>query len=255
MEDPHNRDVPRHQTVKAVVKATSLLLRIADAPEGLSVADAAREVGIPLNTAYHLINTLLTEGFLSRDSSRRYRIGPRVATLAVAYSRIGPPDRLLAEVRELAATSGETAYLSSWRDGEVVALATIEGSNTVRVGGIHTELRGAEHARASGKLMLAYLNPVELESYLVDRILERLTPATVVDEQQLRSQLLTIRKVGYALEEAEFVDGVGCVSAPILEGSTCTGCITVSAPVERYKREQSRLIAATVAAGKRQTRP
>ncbi|MEV4359530.1 GntR family transcriptional regulator [Nonomuraea sp. NPDC049625] len=36
------------------------------------------------------------EGFLTRDSAHRYRLGPKIATLAVAYGPSGPPEHLLA---------------------------------------------------------------------------------------------------------------------------------------------------------------
>ncbi|MFF5261777.1 IclR family transcriptional regulator [Actinomadura viridis] len=241
--------VPAHQTVRSVVKATQLLLLIADS-DGIAVADLAREAGIPLTTVYHLVNTLLAEGMLTRDSARRYRLGPKIATLSMAYSKIGPSERLLAAVRELSQETGETAYLSGWRDGEVVALATIEGTSAVRVGRIHSELRGNEHARASGKLMLAYLDPAALDAYIESHDLARLTKTTVRTEAALRKQLAEIRKRGYAVEEGEFTDGVGCVSAPVMEGETVYGCLTVSTPLDRFNAHRDELIDAVLAAGR-----
>jgi IclR family transcriptional regulator, acetate operon repressor len=242
-------DIPRHQTVRSVVKATQLLLLIADS-DGMQVADAARKLGMPLTTAYHLVNTLLAEGMLSRDSGRRYRLGPKIATLTVAYARGGPSEQLLSAVRRLSEVTRETAYLSEWRDGEVVARATIEGSSTVRVGQIHTELRGHEHARAAGQLMLAHLAPNALDAYLDTHSLERVTPSTIVDEKELRERLADVRRLGYAAEEAEFTEGVGCVSAPVLDGGTCYACLTISAPLERFRSHRERLIAAVVDAGR-----
>jgi DNA-binding IclR family transcriptional regulator len=244
-------DVPRHQTVRAVVKAMQLLLRISEAPEGMQVSDAAREIGIPQATAYHLVNTMLSEGFLSRDSLRRYRLGPKIAALTVAYSRVGPPENLIAEVRHLSETTGETAYLSAWRDNQVVALATIEGSNAVRVGGIHTELRGMEHARASGKLMLAYLDEPDLDAFLRGHDFAPATARTITNPLQLRDELRTIRERGYAVEEGEFTEGVGCVSAPILQARTCVGCLTISAPLARFNDNQDSLVAAALEAAAR----
>lgn len=240
--------VPRHQTVRSVVKATQLLLCVAESNDGVTAAQAAAAIEIPLATAYHLLNTLLAEGMLSRDSARRYRLGPKIATLSLAYAKNGPSEQLLRAVRQLAELTEETAYLSGWRDGQVVALATIEGSSAVRVGRVHAELRGCEHARASGKLMLAHLDADALEAYLATHQLESLTPYTIVDEQRLRTELDTIRHRGHAYDEDEFIEGVGCVSAPILEGETCVACLTISAPAERFRANRKQLTNAATSA-------
>ncbi len=237
--------VPGHQTVRSVVKATQLLLRIAER-DGLTAAQAAVEVGIPLPTAYHLLNTLLAEGMLSRDSTRHYRVGPKVATLAMAYTRNGPSEALLRVMRELSERTGETANLAGWRDGEVVAFATIEGTSAVRVGRIHIELRGSENARASGKLLLAHLDPDSLDAYIATHKLERRTPRTIVSERQLRKELEVIRQRGYAYDESEFLEGVGCVAAPIVQGGNCVSCVTISAPLERFQSNRDRLASAVV---------
>ena len=245
--DLNLRDVPQHQTVRSVVKATQLLLCIADG-EGLTAQQAASAVGIPLGTAYHLLNTLLAEGMLSRDGARRYLLGPKVAALSIAYAQQGPSERLLDAVRRLAESTGETAYVSAWRDGEVVAVAAIEGSSAVRVGRIHTELRGQEHARASGKVMLAHLEPNALDGYIATHRLEALTPETIADEPRLRAELAVVRERGFAFDDAEFTPGVGCVAAPILEGGICVGCLTISAPLDRFTRNRDALTSAVLAA-------
>jgi IclR family transcriptional regulator, acetate operon repressor len=242
--------VPRHQTVRSVVKASRLLLCIAES-DGLTAVEAAVRVEIPMGTAYHLLNTLLAEGMLTRDPDRRYKLGPKVAALTLAYSKRGPSEHALALVRELAESTGETAYLSGWQDGEVVALAAIEGSSAVRVGRIHTVLRGHEHARASGKVMLANLSERELDAYLGTHGLAALTDTTIVTEARLRAQLQAIHRTGFAFDEAEFTPGVGCVAAPIWEGDACVACLTLSAPLERLILNRVRLRDAVVDAARR----
>jgi IclR family acetate operon transcriptional repressor len=246
--------VPHHQTVRSVVKATQLLLCIADS-EGLTAVQAAGAVGIPMGTAYHLLNTLLDEGMLSRDAARRYQLGPKIAALSIAFAGRGPSERLLLAVRRLAETTGETAYLSGWQDGQVVAQAAIEGSSAVRVGRIHTELRGHEHARASGKVMLAHLDLEALDAYVATHTLDPLTTQTIDDEQRLRTELDAVRECGYAFDEAEFTPGVGCVSAPIIESRICVGCFTISAPLERFEQNRRELTEAVVRAAREVSHP
>jgi IclR family transcriptional regulator, acetate operon repressor len=233
-------EVPAHQTVRSLVKATRMLLCIADS-DGLMAAQVAKACALPLGTAYNLLNTLLAEGMLSRDSARRYALGPKVAVLSLGYARRGPSEQTLLLLRQLAESTGETAYMSVWRTGEVVAVAAIEGSSAVRVGRIHTELRGHEHARASGKVMLAQLEPRELDAYLATHPLVALTPSTTVQESDLRGQLQLIRRTGVAVDLAEFTPGVGCVSAPIWQGRVCVAACTLAAPLERMLQHRPEL--------------
>lgn len=243
--DEFDSRVPRHQTVKSVVKASRLLIAISQ-HDGITAADVAREVELPLATAYHLLNTLMAEGMLIRDSARRYYLGPKIATLALAYTRSGPSEQVLSAVRHLAEQTGETAYFSGWRDGQVVALAAIEGSSAVRVGHINSELRGAEHARASGKMMLAFLEDNAQAQWLATHQLTAVTTTTITDEPTLLAQLRHIKNVGHSVEEEEFLDGVGCVSAPVMNDEACYGCITISAPIDRFRATQDRLTSAVM---------
>jgi DNA-binding IclR family transcriptional regulator len=45
-------------------------------------------------------------------------------------------------LRHLADVTAETAHLCAWRHGEVVALASFEGSQAVRVSSVHTAAVG-----------------------------------------------------------------------------------------------------------------
>lgn len=243
--------VPSHQSVRSVVKASQLLMVVAESGTGITATQAARLQGMAESTTSHLLNTLLSEGMLSRDTMKRYQLGPKIAALAVAYGQSGPSGQLLRAVRDLASRTGETAHVSGWRDGQVVALATIEGSSPVRVGRIPVELRGAEHARATGKVMLAQLAPAAFEEYLRTHRLKSQTPQTIVDEAVLRGELMAVRRSGFAMDEAEFIEGVGCVAAPIFSGRVCIACLAVSAPLERFLVNRGELTKAVLAAASR----
>jgi IclR family transcriptional regulator, acetate operon repressor len=216
-----------------------------DPVSGMRATDVAAAIDTPLPTAYHLLNTLVGGGFLTKLDNRRYHLGPKVGLLAEAFaSRLSAPEYLLERVRMLAERTGETAYVSSWRGGEVVILGIVEGKGAVRVSGTHLGFGGDAHARASGKAMLAFASPRTFEDYVrKNRPLRSCTPHTVTSVRELRSEMEEIRRLGYAIDEAEFVEGVACLGAPVADG---TMAITVSAPIERFRRHRRELIADVV---------
>jgi len=230
--------------IQSAARAAQLLLLVARCPDGASATEAARALGVAVPTAHHLLSTLSDEGLLARDARRRFVLGPRVAVLADAFLRDGVPDYLAAPLDRLAAETGETAYLTAWRDGEIHALDAREGGSAVRVGTVERGPYLYPHARATGKLLLAFARPELRRAALGAGQLARLTPATIVDRSRLEAELAAIRERGWSEDREEFAEGVACVSAPVLLDGVAVAAFTVSAPADRYERRREELRAA-----------
>jgi IclR family transcriptional regulator, acetate operon repressor len=244
-----NRAVNGPTRIRSVAKAVQILMLLSEESEGATAREVADGLGIPVATAHHLLNTLQAEGMLAKDSFRRYHLGPAVGALADAFMRRpAPPGYLLEPLRELAATTGETAYLSGWIHEDAVVLATLEGNHAVHVKGLHTGFAGFAHARAAGKVFLAHARPDVRERYLARGPLEPRTPNTIVDHDGLMKELARVAKQGYAIDHEEFTLGVTCVSAPVLEAGVAIAAYTVAAPTGRFEHQRAELTTAVLAA-------
>jgi IclR family acetate operon transcriptional repressor len=234
---------PQGQTrIQSASRAMRILLSVAASDDGMQAKEVARQFDLSLPTAYHLLNTLASEGMLFKDERRRYLIGSKASVIADAFNRGNTvPERQLKALHILAETTGETAYLSAWRRGEIIVLATVEGSQAVRVVGLTAGYSENIHARASGKLLLAF-SPDEIrESMVKSLVLRRLTDATITSRAELRRELDRIRTEGIAFDQQEFQDGVECVSAPIREGGKVVACYTVSTPAARFVKQSAKI--------------
>ncbi len=231
--------------IRSVSKAMAVLSYLAAEEAPRSARHVGDALGLPIATAYHLLDTLVDEGMLSKDERRLYGLGPRVGALADAYHRqTAPPPRLLAGLRAVADETGETAYLSCRRRDEVVLIQAIEGRHPLRVAGLHTGYGANLHARASGKVLMAFSTPDLFERYVARLPLDALTPNTITDPAALWAELDRIRERGYGFDEEEFALGVTCVAAPILDGGTAIAALTVAAPTGRFAGAAEKHVAA-----------
>jgi DNA-binding IclR family transcriptional regulator len=238
--------------IRSVVKAVQILNHLAAEPGPRTAREVATALGLPVATAYHLLDTLVAEGMLAKDSRRLYHLGPGIGVLTAAFSRRhAPPPFLLEPLRQLAERTGETAYLSALQDDDVVLLHAIEGSHAVLVRSLAPGFRGHIHARASGKVFLAH-RPELLERLLDRGELPALTPATIVDETALRDELQRVREQGFAIDREEFTPGVSGVAAPVMEGGAPIAAYTVSTPAARFAERREELVQAVVAAARNQ---
>ena len=161
---------------------------VATDPTPRTAREIAAALGMPVATAYHLLDTLVAEGMLAKDTRRVYHLGPRIGMLAAAFQRRAPPPYLLGPLHRLAQVTRETAYLSALQGNDVVLLHAVEGSHAVLVRSLAPGYRGHAHARASGKVFLAH-RPDLLERVLERGALPPLTPNTITDSVALRREL------------------------------------------------------------------
>jgi IclR family acetate operon transcriptional repressor len=212
---------------------------------GKELADAA---GLAVPTAHHLLATLVSDGFLAQDERARYLLGPKIAVLSDAMQRdLTPPSYLLAALHDIVSKTGETTYLATWRRGEIHLLSVVEGSYPVRVS-VPLGNYGEAHARASGKLFLAYLHEDERDNYLDVHPLRKIRPNTITSRKRLLAELELIRERGCALDEEEFQDGVCCISVPVFQDGVIIAAYSLSIPTQRYREGKDELIATALEA-------
>jgi DNA-binding IclR family transcriptional regulator len=93
------------------------------------------------------------------------------------------------------------------------------------------------HAGASGRAILAYMTPDEIDAYLSGNV-EPVTALTTVDRDRLEELLEQTRSVGFAVSRSESVLGAVGISAPCFgPGHRIEGSISVSGPESRLTPE------------------
>jgi IclR family acetate operon transcriptional repressor len=243
------QDDRRSPHIASVAKAFRALTLIGESGGATSAKELASLMKAPLPTTYHLLNTLVAEGVIVRGERHGYLLGPRMGALADAYFEQGEPLELLdGPLRQLATRTGETAYLSAWRHGDLEVVSTAEGSHAVRVAQLQRGAHGHAHARASGKLLLALARAGQREEYLSRNALVQLTKNTMTDPAVLEVDFDSIRASGYAVDNEEFLDEVSCLAAPIMRFGHVLGSYTVSCPTSRFARVRDELLKELLAA-------
>lgn len=227
----HEAGRPR---IQSVARALAILVDVAREEDGLTVREIAARQGLRLPTTYHLVHTLISEGFLMRADGRRLRLGRHAATLGAAFDWQSTPMLTLGPaMRALAETTGETAYVAAWHDGGPELLGTARGRHAITVSSLALGRTADPHARASGKLLMANLPETSWRAYVDRHPLERRTPRTLTTLDDLAREFETIRRQGYATDIEEYQLGVCCIAAPI-DGGRSPFAIALSAPKERF---------------------
>src|SRR5450432_1278918 len=103
--------------VQSVERAFALLEALADAgPDGMTLSNLARLLGVSKSTAYAILQTLLAGGFVAdagAGMSRRYRLVMALARLGdVVGSQIALRDVAMPVIRDLTAATGQTSRVA-----------------------------------------------------------------------------------------------------------------------------------------------
>jgi DNA-binding IclR family transcriptional regulator len=219
--------------VQSIERAFAVLSALTDGPIG--VTEVAERAELPKSTAARMLSTLSHEGAVEQvPGDTRYRLGPRIATLAEG---VVPVRSMIATARpileELAASTGETAGLSVAEGFVVHYVDQVGTSHQVQVRD-WTGTRVAMHAVSSGLVFLAQLPSAMLEAY-VARELEAFTPRTLTTPGALRERLAQVRADGYAWVHEEFADGLNSGAAGIADSTgSIAAAIHVHGPAYRF---------------------
>ena len=210
-------------TKKDVSQSTENALRILDCfieRDELGISELSRELGLGKASVSRLVAALENRKFLMQDSrTGKYRLGIRLMLFGSLFQERNDLARTFSGVMtNLAAKYQATAHLSCIHGTDMLVVNKISAGPLVymqsRIGGTMTA-----YASATGKCVLAFSAPEQLDKFLNKAEFLRLTDYTITEKERFIEQLKTIRRNGYALDDEESTLGLYCVGVPILDMS------------------------------------
>ncbi|MFD7919878.1 IclR family transcriptional regulator [Streptomyces sp. NPDC059740] len=206
-------------TVPAAAQVLAVLRYLARQVGPVPAAAISRDVHLPRSTTYHLLDTLVQEGFVVHlPEERRYGLGVSAFELGSGYSRQAPFQRLArVPLARLVDRTGHNAHLAVLHGREVIYV--IEERAPGRAP-LVTEVgvRLPAHLTASGRALLAWLPHPQVRALFPNPSAFVLRNGTGPDSlSALRRLLAEARRRGYATEEGEVTVGCSSVAAPVLD--------------------------------------
>ena len=198
--------------IRAVGRALAIFDAFDNEHLSLSLQEIAERIRMPKTTAFRLVNTLERAGFLIRMDNQQYCLSLKVA-------RLGGLVRSTLSIREIARP---VMFEVNKQTQETITLNTIVGTDRMVLEVVDTPSPLMSMARlgqhvplflsASSRIMLAYMEPDELE-----RILKVTAAGVEFDRPAFDRELARFRKQGYALSRGQRVPGLTAISVPLFD--------------------------------------
>jgi IclR family transcriptional regulator, acetate operon repressor len=177
-----------------------------------SLTEIARLTRLPVSTAHRLAVELAATDFLERDESGRYCVAPSLLRLGAAGWRAPTlAERGPFVLDDLSAATHRSARLGVL-SGTVVNY--IEKRPHQPVTSFDSAAILPAHATAVGKALLAF-SPTRIADRLIMNGLPGFTRNTITAPDQLRHNLASIRRAGFAVSVGELEIGTNAVAMPV----------------------------------------
>ncbi|MQA80072.1 MAG: helix-turn-helix domain-containing protein [Streptosporangiales bacterium] len=221
--------------MQPVVRALAVLRSLAPTPNGLTLAQLAGSLDVPVGSMHRLLAVLEREEFVTRSpSNRRYFLGPGARQLAEESSRMNAllvtPHPALTGAAD---ASGETVFLTELVGDRAVCVSLVESVHALRMF-VRIGQDLPLHAAAAARTLLAYATEDHVRRLLGSRPLHAYTDDTLTDVDAVVGHLAVVRERGYDVCDDELDRGVWAVSMPV---RTSTGrvaaSVTLAAPAYR----------------------
>jgi DNA-binding IclR family transcriptional regulator len=224
---------------KTLYKGLQLIEMLAKNGRG-GISELSGKSGLTKSNVHRLLQTLSRVGWVHQKGDQGYELSFKLWELAQDWLlRFDLPRIAGSWLSQLAAVTEETVHLAVMEQSDVVFIATLETPKAIR---IHAPLgsRAPAHCTATGKAILAFLSPDELQ-HINQALANR-------EQTRLLTELERTRKRGYALNYGEWQESVNGIAAPVFMGSSSTviASVGVFGPAARLNQNTIRRIAPAI---------
>jgi len=221
------------QVIKRVVEILNFVAENPEEPKGLG--EIAKAVGLNPGTCANIVKTLCECDFLEQvEKKKGYILGPRVYYLA----KDGPYRKDIVRVIEpylldLASEVKETVLVATLHNGKRFVLIQVDGSRNVTINK-NFFFQENIYSTATGRLLLAFLSPSELDIFIKKYELpDKNDWPGVNTKKKLIASISEIRKEGMVINITE--NDVAGIAFPIRQKGKVIAALGLFLPSFRFK--------------------
>ncbi|MGW1586583.1 IclR family transcriptional regulator [Streptomyces sp. NPDC002386] len=219
--------------IGSVQRAMRLLETVAVHEYGAPAKQLARETGLALPTAYHLLRTLVHEGYLRRDKGLFF-LGDAAERLSSSGAQQKRRSTLADTLGYWRDSIGAPVYYAMYQAGEIEVMCVSDSRETPAVEE-WADFRETGHAHAIGQCLLSQLDEEARRDHLNRYPVRSLTPYSVRDNHALLRRLARTPRMEPVVERQEYALGTVCAAIPITVGTTAA-TMAISLPVHQSEQ-------------------
>jgi IclR family transcriptional regulator, acetate operon repressor len=244
------REPRQTPAIQSLDRGLLILEAVAKSSEPVSLGPLAAMLAIDRSSAFRLANTLRRRGYLANSSAGKdYILGPSVWRLWHQYDW----SKMLVTVahehlKTLAKETNETAHLAIREGRKALFIDHVASLHLIAISGQTGEFVPL-HCTSHGKALLSDFEERDLVTLYGGKPLQAYTKNTIQNVRALAKECEAIRAQGFATDDAEYLEGLCCIAAPIRNRDIAViASIGISAPAARFPKAREKEYAERVVA-------
>ncbi len=198
----------------SLARGLAVLRAFGDSRRALTIAQISQKTGIPRAAVRRCLHTLKQLGYAEAEMNN-FSLRPKVLTLGYSYLSSTPlAVSSQPYLNNISRTLNESCSLAVLDDSEVLYIARSATSRVMSVA-LNAGSRLPAYCTSLGRVMLAHMEPDELDAYFAKTKLRPMTERTVVSQKRLREILAGVRQSGYAINDEELELGLRSIAVPV----------------------------------------
>lgn len=238
-------ETPAVRVDSTLSKGLSILETLAGSPKGRGVTELSQILGLSKSNTFRLLRSLSELGYVRMSENKAYSATLKVWQVGqTLMDNIDLPALCAPHMLKLSQEFGEAIYLAVPEGLSVIYIDKLESTQPIRS---FTPKGGTApiHCVGTGKAILA-ANYEQLREQLKGN-LKRYTDNTITSMQRMDKDMASARANGYAIDTAEYRDGIYSFGAAILMPTgEAIAAIGVSVPEVNLKGNRAEEISLAV---------
>ncbi|HXW91649.1 MAG TPA: IclR family transcriptional regulator C-terminal domain-containing protein [Terriglobales bacterium] len=230
---------PDPNFMTSLARGLAVIQAFSDRKRHVTISQLSGKTGLSRAAVRRCLYTLRQLGFAGCDDHGRFFLRPRILLLGHSYLSTMPLSTAAQPILEhLGHLLHESASVATLDDQDIIYVARV---HVTRVMGIELGVgsRLPSFCTSLGRVLLAHLEPDDMEAYLSRARFTRYTEHTIVSADTLRQVLGLVRGSGYSIVDQELEIGLRSMAVPIITANgKAVAALNVGAHAQRVSIQQ-----------------